>query len=184
MSKKILVLLAEGFEEIEAVTIIDVLRRAELDVTVAGVGGKSITGAHRLTIQADILIHQYQGIPDAIILPGGMPGAQHLADSKEVQDLIKKTSQSQKIVGAICAAPALALSKAGVLAGKRATCYPGFEQHFPDTVQQSTDRVVIDGNIITSRGPGTALEFALALVEKLAGPQTAAALQKGMLVKV
>ena len=184
MSKKVLIILAEGFEEIEAVTIIDVLRRAELDVVAAGVGGKSITGSHGIRMEADVVFEQYDELPDCIVLPGGLPGSQNLADSKKVAELVKKMNEKKKLVTAICAAPALALAPTGVLDGKKATCYPGFEKKFPSQVQFSDARVVCDGNVITSRGPGSSLEFSLELVRQLAGEEKASALREGLLVKV
>ncbi|MBI4970504.1 MAG: DJ-1/PfpI family protein [Candidatus Omnitrophica bacterium] len=183
MSKKILVCLAEGFEEIEAVTIIDVLRRAEFSVTTAGVSGKMIAGAHGICVEADIELSKYKDMPDAIVLPGGMPGSQNLADSPLVADIVKKVHAQKKIVGAICAAPGLVLGKHGILEGKRGTCYPGFEQYFPSSAKFSSDRVVVDGNVITSRGPGSALEFVLELVSQLADKKKSADLREGMLVR-
>jgi 4-methyl-5(b-hydroxyethyl)-thiazole monophosphate biosynthesis len=183
MNKNVLVILAEGFEEIEAVTPIDVLRRAELNVTVAGVGSKTIRGAHGVRFQADTTLNQYKDLPDAVILPGGMPGAQNLANSKEVREILTKMNSQNKLIGAICAAPALVLAPSGILEGKKATCYPGFENHFNSSTQFSPARVVVDGHIITSRGPGSALEFALELVEKLAGKEKAESLSQGLLAK-
>ncbi len=183
MSKKVLVILAEGFEEIEAVTPIDVLRRAGLEVTLAGVSGKTITGAHGIKFQADITLDEYKGLPDAIVLPGGLPGAKNLGESKKVAELVKRMNSQKKLVAAICAAPALVLAPAGVLEGKKATCYTGFEKNFPPSVSFSKDRVVVDGNIVTSCGPGSALEFALELVEQLAGKEKAQTLKEGLLVK-
>ncbi|MBI4398225.1 MAG: DJ-1/PfpI family protein [Candidatus Omnitrophica bacterium] len=184
MSKKVLILLAEGFEEIEAVTIIDVLRRAEFNVTVAAVSGVNVTGAHGLKVEADIELAAYQESPDAIVLPGGMPGSQHLGDSPLVAGWIQKMHNQKKLVGAICAAPALALARHGILNGKQATCYPGFERHFQPGVKHSAARVVVDGNVITSQGPGSALEFSLALVKQLGKPEKAQELQEGMLVSL
>ena len=183
MPKKLVIVLADGFEEIEAIVPIDVLRRAGVEVTLAGLSSKTVTGAHGVTFQADVTLDQYKDIPDAVILPGGMPGAQNLGRSPKVLELIKKVYNEKKIVGAICAAPALAVAPTGILNGKKATCYPGFERHFPSTVAFSKDRVVVDGNVITSCGPGSAFEFALELVKQLAGKEKAEQLSKGMLVK-
>ena len=183
MGKKVLVVLAEGFEEIEAITPIDILRRAELEVTVAGLSGRTVSGAHGIKFQTDTTFDEYQSLPDALILPGGMPGSRNLGESKKLAELIKKMDSQKKVVGAICAAPALALAPTGILNGKKATCYPGFEKNFSPAVNFSSERVVVDGNIITSRGPGSALEFALELVEKLAGKEKAEALGEGLLVK-
>ncbi|MBI4358804.1 MAG: DJ-1/PfpI family protein [Candidatus Omnitrophica bacterium] len=183
MAKKVLIILADGFEEIEAITPVDVLRRAGVEVTIAGLSGKTITGAHGVKFQTDVTFDEYKDLPDAIILPGGMPGAKNLGESPKVAGLVKKMNRQNKVVGAICAAPALALAPTGILNGKKATCYPGFEKNFPSSVAFSSDRVVVDGNIITSRGPGSALEFALELVEKLVSKEKAETLSEGMLVK-
>ncbi len=183
MSKKVLVILADGFEEIEAVTPIDVLRRAGLEVTLAGVSGKTITGAHGIKFQTDVTLDEYKGLPDAVILPGGLPGAKNLGESKKVGELVRQMNSQKKLIGAICAAPALVLAPAGILNGRKATCYPGFEKNFPPPVSFSGERVVVDEHIITSRGPGSALEFALELVEQLAGKEKAQTLKEGLLVK-
>jgi len=176
-------ILADGFEEIEAVTPIDVLRRAGLEVTVAGLGGKKVLGSRRICIEADIALSDYQGTPDAVILPGGMPGARNLSESKEVADIVKRVDKSKKIVSAICAAPALALTPTGVLNGKKATCYPGFENNFTKEISYTEDRVVVDGHVITSRGPGSSFEFALRLVEELVSREKADELREIMLVQ-
>ncbi|MBI1978359.1 MAG: DJ-1/PfpI family protein [Candidatus Omnitrophica bacterium] len=183
MAKKVLVILADGFEEIEAVTPIDVLRRAGVEVILAGLSGKVVTGAHGIKFQTDVTLDEYKDLPDAMVLPGGMPGAQNLGKSPKVAELVKKMNSQNKIVGAICAAPALAVAPTGILNGRKATCYPGFEKDFPSQVTFSTDRVVVDGNVITSRGPGSAFEFALELVEKLVGKEKVETLREGMLVK-
>jgi 4-methyl-5(b-hydroxyethyl)-thiazole monophosphate biosynthesis len=183
MAKKVLVVLAEGFEEIEAVTVVDVLRRAGHDVKLAGISCGPANGAHGIKIETDISIEKYNEIPDLLILPGGMPGAQNLAESPKVMELIQKTSTAKKLIGAICAAPAVTLVPAGVLNLKKATCFPGFERRFPPSVTFVKDRVVVDGNVVTSRGPGSALEFAIELVRQLGDNQKAETLREGMLVK-
>ncbi len=182
-NKKVLVILADGFEEIEAITPIDVLKRAGLDVTIAGLSSTTVGGSHGIKFQADLLLDQYRGLPDAVILPGGLPGAKNLAESKAVIQLVKKMNDQKKIVGAICAAPALVLAPNGILNGKKATCYPGFEKNFSNQVSFSLNRVIVDGNIITSRGPGSALEFSLELVEILVGKEKAESLSQGLLAK-
>lgn len=183
MAKKVVVILADGFEEIEAITPIDVLRRASLEVVLAGLSSKTVSGSHGITFQTDILLDDYNELPDAIVLPGGLPGAKHLAASKKVRELIIRMNDQKKLVSAICAAPALALAPTGVLNGKRATCYPGFEKNFSSEINFSNERVVVDGNIVTSRGPGSALEFALELVEQLVGTAKAQELSQGLLAK-
>jgi 4-methyl-5(b-hydroxyethyl)-thiazole monophosphate biosynthesis len=164
-----LVLLADGFEEIEAVTIIDVLRRGEVAVTTASLGGKHVVGSHSIAVEADTLLESTNVADfDALVLPGG-PGAKILREDPRAQAVIKRAAATGKLVAAVCAAPT-ALEAAGVLVGKRATVYPG------NTLPSATfveDRVVEDGNIITSRGPGTSMAFALKIVERLASPQIA-----------
>ncbi|MBI4603622.1 MAG: DJ-1/PfpI family protein [Planctomycetes bacterium] len=183
---RVCVLLAQGFEEIEAITIIDVLRRAEVDVVTLGVkgsgpGGLEVAGAHGVAVRADrTLAAGAAEAWDAVILPGGMPGSTNLRDSPEVQGLIKKQAQAGRRLAAICAAP-IALGAAGVLQGKRATSYPGFEKELRGATCVQ-DRVVRDGNVMTSRGPGTAMEFALELVSELKSKDAAKALRAGMLV--
>jgi len=176
------VLLADGFEEIEAVAIIDVLRRAELAVTIVGTSAKSVTGSHGIRIEADTTLEQRAETTwDAVVLPGGLPGATNLRDDERVQALLRRQHAAARPLAAICAAP-IALGAAGVLDGRRATCYPGFEDGLHGA-RASDERVVVDGHIITSRGPGTAIEFALALVARLKDERTARQLEKGMLVR-
>ena len=183
MKKMVLVALAEGFEEIEAVTIIDILRRAGVEVIIAGVGKREIIGAHGITVAADLLLEQYQGSPDAVVLPGGMPGAKNLKESEVLKDLLSKMKKANKLIGAICASPAVVLASHGFLDGKKATCYPGFEKELGPNVTFSPERVVRDGQIITSRGPGTALEFSLELVKELAGVPAAEKVLQATLTK-
>lgn len=184
MSKKVIVLLAEGFEEIEAVTPVDVLHRAGAEVTLAGVGGTLIKGAHGVSYAADAELSKVAANNyDLVVFPGGMPGAKHLGDSETARKLAETTYHAGALVAAICAAPVMTLGAWGMLAGKKATCYPGMENMFPAEVKFSSDRVVVDGNIITSRGPGTALEFSLALVHQLIGADAAGQLAQGMVSK-
>jgi 4-methyl-5(b-hydroxyethyl)-thiazole monophosphate biosynthesis len=176
------VLLAEGFEEIEATTIVDVLRRAEVDVVVLGVSGREVRGAHGITVLADRPLAE--GVDEAwdmVTLPGGLPGATNLRDHAGVQALIRKQVDAGRAVAAVCAAP-IALASAGVLTGRRATSYPGFADQMPGAIYEE-ERVVVDGNITTSRGPGTALPFALELAAQLCGSSVATALRRGMLVE-
>jgi protein deglycase len=176
---RVLVLLAEGFEEIEAVTIIDVLRRADIPVTVASLTSPRACGAHDIVVTADCLLDEVKDQAfDAIILPGGMPGSRNLRDDARVIELLKKQQRLDKPLGAICAAP-IALEAAGVLSGKRATSFPGYDL---PSAKYSEDRVVVDGKVVTSRGPGTALEFALEWVKILAGAETADKLRQAMIV--
>ncbi len=182
--KTVLIILAEGFEEIEAVASIDVLRRAGLNVITAGVGKKEITGAHGIKVSADTPLENYTDTPDAVVLPGGMPGADNLKKSPAVKNILQKVKNANRLIGAICASPAVVLSGHGILDGKKATCYPGFEKDFSSKVTVCQDRVVQDGLVITSRGPGTAIEFALALVRELVDEKTAQTLSAGLLLKV
>lgn len=164
-----LVLLADGFEEIEAVTIIDVLRRSDVVVTTASLGGPRVTGSHQISVEADALLDAITVESfDALVLPGG-PGAKTLREDARAQATIKRAAAAGKVLAAVCAAPT-ALEAAGVLTGKRATSYPGNPLPSASWVQ---DAVVIDGNVITSRGPGTTMAFALAVVERLRGAEVA-----------
>lgn len=174
-----LVLLAEGFEEIEAVTIVDVLRRAGVAVTTAALGKSPVMGSHGIALVADRALDGLSVSDfDAVVLPGGMPGARHLKEDARVQALLKEAVRLQKTVAAVCAAP-IALEAAGVLVGRHATSFPG---HDLPSASYSEERVVIDRNLVTSRGPGTALEFSLALVEKLVGADEKERLARAMLV--
>ncbi len=160
-----------------------VLRRARLEGIVAGVGKREITGAHDITVETDLMIEQYQGIPDAIVLPGGMPGAENLNKSEAVKGLLQKMKQSGKLIAAICASPAVVLAPNGILDGKRATCYPGYENELGAKVKFLTDCVVVDGQVTTSRGPGTAMEFSLELVSQLVNAEKASQVAQKMVVK-
>ena len=173
MIKTALVPIAEGSEELEAVTIIDVLRRASVEVTVASANeGKKlqICGATGTNIVADKMLNDCsENLYDLIALPGGLPGAEHLAAHSVLDSLLREQAQQGKLIGAICAAPALVLASKGLLLDKAATCYPSFQQALEAKEVDSEARVVVDGNFITSQGPGTALDFALQLVEQLCG---------------
>ncbi len=175
------VLLANGFEEIEAVTIIDVLRRAGIEASVLGVTDRSVRGSHGITVNADgLLAEGADQAWDMVVLPGGMPGSANLRDDAAVQDLLKRQAERGGKLAAICAAP-IALAAAGVLSGRRATSYPTFADQLGDADYEHT-AVVVDGNVVTSRGPGTALPFALKLVAELQGAELAGQLGEQMLV--
>ncbi|MDF1564811.1 MAG: DJ-1/PfpI family protein [Deltaproteobacteria bacterium] len=178
---KVCMVMADGFEEIEAVTIVDVLRRAGIEVTVLGLTGRRVMGAHRIPLEADGVLAEAPEVPwDLVVLPGGMPNAATLRDSEPLRAFLGAQASRGGRIGAICAAP-IALGAAGLLEGKQATCYPGFEEGLLGA-SPSAERVVRDGSVLTSRGPGTAMEFALALVEELAGAETARRLEGQMLV--
>ncbi|MFH1800067.1 MAG: DJ-1 family glyoxalase III [Candidatus Omnitrophota bacterium] len=183
MPKTALVILAEGFEEIEAIAPVDVLRRAGVRVTLAGVNSLTVKSSRDMGVQADALLKDIKDLPDAVILPGGLPGATNLAKSGEVARLVKQMSAAGKLVAAICAAPAIVLAPLGILDGKKATCYPGCEADFSGKAVHSKERVVVDGNIITSQGPGTALEFAFVIAARLVGQEMADTVRGKMLVK-
>lgn len=171
MTKKALIPIADGSEEIEAVCIIDTLRRAKVEVTVASVmGRREIVAARQTRIVADALIEDcVDAVYDLIALPGGIPGAEHLRDCAPLIAMLRAQRDAGRLYGAICASPAVALLPHGLLSGRRATCFPSYLVHLDraDGVEASEARVVVDGNLVTSRGPGTAIEFALALIAQL-----------------
>ena len=173
MTKQALVPIADGSEEIEAVTIIDVLRRAGVEVTVASVGvgkTKQITAARGTNIVADSFIADCADKAwDLIAVPGGIEGADHLAASEILDQLLRRQAQQGKFYAAICAAPAVVLGSKGLLADKTATSHPRFYQSLIAKEVDTESRVVVDGNCITSQGPGTAIDFALELVEQICG---------------
>ena len=167
--KRVLVPLAEGFEELEAVTIIDMLRRAGIEVVVAALAGNPVHGSHGIALTADASLEDVSEQEfDLIALLGGMPGAANLRDDRRVGAIIQRLYDSGRRVAAICAAP-MALAAAGVLKGRRATSFPGVLDPAADMTLVD-EPVVVDGRVITSRGPGTALDFALELVAQLEGP--------------
>jgi 4-methyl-5(b-hydroxyethyl)-thiazole monophosphate biosynthesis len=171
MNKTVLVPIADGTEEIEAVTIIDTLRRGGSIVTVASVSGLQITASRKVKLVADCLIADCAGKTyDCIALPGGMPGAEHLRDNAVLTELLKQQDKAKRLIAAICAAPAVVLAPHGLLTGHKATCHPSSHDKLPDK-SAAGKRVVVDGLLITSQGPGTALEFSLAIVENLFGPE-------------
>ena len=170
----IYVFLANGFEEVEALAPVDMLRRAKQEVTTVGVTGKIVTGSHHIPVTADITAEELQigGDMDMIVLPGGMPGTTNLAKSPAVEALVRRTLEHGGRAAAICAAPSV-LAQYGLLAGRRATCYPGFENRCTGAHMVDAD-VVTDGPITTGRALGAAMAFALELVRLLTDEQTAA----------
>jgi protein deglycase len=167
MGKKVLVPVAQGSEEMEAITIIDVLRRAGALVIVASVDDITIKAAQGMEFKADKLIKDCMNEHfDLIALPGGIPGAHNLRDSKELETLLKNQAEGQNYYAAICASPAVVLHHHGLVTPGKVTCHPGFADHI-DGGNIDESKVVVDGNCITSRGGGTSLDFALKLVEML-----------------
>ncbi len=177
------IFLAPGFEELEAVSVIDLLRRADIQVIVVGVSGKEITSAHNVTICTETTLDKLTNDLDAIIFPGGMPGATNLAASQPILEIIRKADRDKTLIAAICASPAVVLHPIGILKGRRATCYPGFEKQMQSAVF-SKEKVVRDGHIITSRGPGTAMEFALEIITYLRSPEAAQAVRQQALMHI
>lgn len=177
----VIVPLAGGFEEIEGVTIIDVLRRAGIGVTSVFLEKNPVIGSHSIAVTADKSIDEIRSSDfDCIVLPGGMPGSSNLKADARVIGLVKEFAGSGKITAALCAAP-LVLGYAGVLAGKQATCFPGFEEQMTGATAVP-DPVVRDGQVITGKGPGCAIPFALELVKALAGVDKARELSESMQV--
>ena len=181
MAKTVLVPVADGTEEIEVVCIIDTLRRAKADVTVASVSGKlEVVCSRGVKMVGDAMIGNCINKDyDMVILPGGMPGAEHLRDSKELTSILKAQKERGGYYGAICASPAVVLEHHGLIGKAKATCYPSLADKLANPQK---DKVVVDGKLITSQGPATAIEFALKLVELLFGAEAAAQVGKGMLV--
>ena len=181
MTKKALVILAEGFEEIEAVTSIDILRRSGVEVTIAGLNNFKMMGTSGITIIADRTMEAITPDFDACILPGGLPGAKNIASSEKVKSLILEMNTQGKIIAAICASPAIVLAPWGILDNKKATCYPGMNKNFGPKTTYVEENVIIDGNIITSQGPATSLLFALKIVEELTDKESSDKLKKSIL---
>jgi 4-methyl-5(b-hydroxyethyl)-thiazole monophosphate biosynthesis len=168
---KVLVPLADGCEELEAVTIIDLLRRAGIEVTVAGLKPGIVKASRGVQLMPDMTLDDaLQTSYDMLVLPGGMPGAAHLKADARIIGLLKKMAAADQYTAAICAAP-MVLAEAGLLNGKQATSFPGFLDELPG-VTLSSAAVVQDGKVLTSRGPGTAMDFALALIDVLSGSDT------------
>jgi 4-methyl-5(b-hydroxyethyl)-thiazole monophosphate biosynthesis len=183
MNKIIAVHLADGFEEIEAISIIDVLRRAGLEVVVASVTGRiEVTGSHQIKVLADQLFEDvnYDAVT-MIVLPGGIPGSTNLDAHEGLKAQILKFNENNKLLAAICAAP-LVYGNLGILSGKQAVCYPGYEKYLKGA-EIMNGPVAESGNVITGRGAGVAVQFALKLVEKLVSVEKAELLASQMLVQ-
>lgn len=179
---KVAVLFAEGFEEVEALTVVDVLRRAGIEVIMAGLDNEPVRSSHGVVLKIDEPVNKLPVDLDAVILPGGMPGAKNLSESAEVLGLVRQMHEDKKLIAGICAAPAFVFKRAGVLDGRKFTCYPGFESRV-DNADFCEDEVVVDGNIITSRGPGTAMAFALKVLAFLQDEEAASDMAAKLLYK-
>ena len=175
----IAVFLAMGFEEIEALAVVDVLRRAELEVVTVGVGGPLVRGSHGITVAADVADTDFDpAAAEAVILPGGMPGTLNLEHSSVVQKALDEAVKRDAWIGAICAAPSI-LGHRGMLQGKRAVCFPGYEQELEGALP--SDRPVeVDGRIITAKGAGVAIDFGLEIAARLSSPERAAQVKAAM----
>jgi 4-methyl-5(b-hydroxyethyl)-thiazole monophosphate biosynthesis len=176
----IYVFLADGFEEIEALAPVDLLRRAGKQVKIAGVGKKEIKSSRDIRVISDIEASEIElnSELEMLVLPGGMPGTANLEACEKVLDAVKYCAENDIFIAAICAAPSI-LGKLGLLKGKRATCYPGFEKHLDGAVL-SDEYVVTDGKIITAKGAGVSVDFSLKLVEVLCGTGEAEKMRKGL----
>lgn len=178
--KKVAVFLADGFEEIEALTVVDVLRRAGMNCDTVSISEELVSGAHKVVVKADILIGDDIKEYDMIVFPGGLPGATNLSGNEKVIELVKYFDKENKFIAAICASPATVLSAAGVEENRYITSYPG--EDFANMLEKAyyvEELVVVDENMITSRGPATTLLFAYKLVDVLGG--NSEALKEGML---
>ena len=173
------VFLANGFEEIEALATVDILRRAGVEVVTVGVGGQTAVGAHGIAVCADIVENELDiANIDGVVLPGGMPGTTNLEASDVVQTAVKSAFDRGLLVAAICAAPSI-LGHGGYLSGKKATCYPGFEQELTNAAV-TNEGVVRDGNVITASGAGVAVDFSLELVRYLVSDEMADSIRGGI----
>lgn len=179
----VMVFLAAGFEEVEALTVVDYLRRIKsIQVEMVAIGDSlMVAGSHQIAVRADLHIDEVTSLDryGAVVIPGGMPGAANLRDDPRVIKIVREMNAAGKVVAAICAGP-IVLAKAGIIAGRKLTSYPGFEGDLPEACYQE-DGVVRDGHLITARGPGKAVDFALELVSVLAGPKEAETLGKNIL---
>ena len=180
---KVAIFMADGCEEIEGLTVVDILRRAGITIDMLSISNKlTVTGSHGIEFKADKLISDVESYDyDGMVLPGGMPGTTNLEANTLVQQYLTKMFGEGKLIAAICAAPSI-LGKNGIANGKKATSYPGFEDAF-SRAQYVTDPVVTDGNVITSRGMGTAIDFALAILEYLKNKDAADAMAKSIMYK-
>lgn len=178
---RVCVFLADGFEEIEGLTVVDILRRAGVDTQMVSISGdRMVTGSHGIPVQADVCMDEADfSETGLLVLPGGMPGTRKLGECTALTGLLKQFYKEGKKVAAICAAPSV-LGDLGILKGKKAACYPGFEERLAGA-EVVYDKVAVDGNVTTSRGMGTAIPFALALTEQLVSKEKAEELKKGII---
>ena len=179
--KKVCIFLAPGFEEVEALTPVDLLHRAGARVTMVSIGEKkTVAGSHEIAVMADAIFEEmdYSDV-DLFILPGGQPGTNNLKACGKLRDLLEDANKKGKLLAAICAAPTV-FGDMGLLKGKEATCYPGCEEGLAGA-KCLTDRVVADGNLTTSRGVGTAIPFALSLIEQLFGKEKSEEIRKSII---
>ena len=181
--KKIGIFLADGFEEIEGLTVVDILRRAGMEAKMISImGRKEICGSHKINVGADELFENVDFAElDGVVLPGGMPGTINLGEHAGVNEVIKSFASEEKLVAAVCAAPSV-LGQAGLLHGKKATCYPGYEDKLAGA-EVVYDEVAVAGNIITSRGMGTTIAFALRITAYLTGEDKANELAEKIIYK-
>jgi 4-methyl-5(b-hydroxyethyl)-thiazole monophosphate biosynthesis len=178
---KALLFLATGFEEIESMCVVDTLRRAGITIVLAGLQQGPIVGSRGVQMIPDSLLDELTIEDfDAVILPGGSPGYINLGKDERVLEMVMKTYESGKLVAAICGGPSI-LGKLGIVRGRRATIFPGKEAELIGA-EPVSDPVVVDGNVVTSRGPGTALEFAIKLIELLVGEQKAREVKRGLVM--
>ncbi|MBU5312588.1 DJ-1/PfpI family protein [Tissierella carlieri] len=183
--KKVILFLAEGFEEVEALTVVDYLRRKDINVdTVSITEDNEVKGAHEIVVLADKTINDIKDIDDydAVIIPGGLPGATNLRDNDKVIDVVKKINENGKLTAAICAGP-IVLERAGIIKDKEITSYPGFEDDLKNGVYIEQN-VVRDGSIITARGPALAVDFAIEIIKYLLGEEKSEELKKDILYKI
>ncbi|MCF8720647.1 DJ-1 family glyoxalase III [Nitrospina gracilis] len=181
--KKVMVTVAPGFEEIETITVVDILRRAGARVDLAGTQPEPIEGSRGVRILPDVLLSEIDHKDyDMVVLPGGQPGTTNLQNNESVIAIVQNMNRDQKTVAAICAAP-MVLQTAGVLKDHRTTSHPSVQENL-NGIRYSDDRVVVDGNLVTSRSPGTALEFAMKLVEVLFGPDRVETVNKGVMARI
>ena len=183
MAKRVSVFLADGFEEIEGLTVVDLLRRAGVEVaTVSTTGDLTIHGAHKIDVQADKMFGEVDyNEEDMVVLPGGMPGTLNLGAHAGVKEVLEQFYAAKKYIGAICAAPSV-LGKYGMLDGRKATSYPGFEAELKGA-EYLTEPVVVSDFVITSRGLGTAIDFALALITVLMGTEKADEISRSIIYR-